>query len=483
VASNRRRSLRKLNNYVNRIDRDVRRMSKRQSVTRLADASVGTPQLAEGAVTEDILDETIVTDISDANTNAETALTDAATALSTANSKNKIYRQTTEPTGGTYAEGDLWFDTDDDNKIYRYSPTPSPVWTGFTLGDSALASLSATKITAGTIDASVITVSNLDAGNITVGTLSGIAINTGAGATSFHVDALGRMFLGGTTFAAATFKVDSDGSFLASAGTIAGSIQVFDTGIMRTTQGLGFTTYGYDEAWSSERSGVFSDGDGIGFASFTYGDISIYETTYGGGSYSQMTSSGIYTNAITPATQSYVSFPGIEAGWNFPDLSYGANDPGWRVAFYATGDIASFGGAGGFSATATRISDDFPYAYTYLVGSGLASSDRRVKINIEEVNEDLEDKFLNQLKIYQFDRINLADDDDLHAYGKSYGVMADEIKEIFPQWESSHLLKDPDGADKDTIRSVDYGSMVPALVWICQRLNARIKELEDRLGA
>ena len=61
--------------------------------------------------------------------------------------------------------------------------------------------------------------------------------------------------------------------------------------------------------------------------------------------------------------------------------------------------------------------------------------------------------------------------------------MADEIKEIFPQWETSHLLKDPYGADAETIRSVDYGSMVPALVWICQRLNTRIKELEDRLGA
>ena len=465
-------------------------MSRRQSVTRLADASVGTPQLAEGAVTEDILDETIVTDISDASAaaasaaaDAADAASDAATALSTANSRNRVYRQTTQPTGGTYAEGDLWFDTDDGNKIYRYSPTPSPVWTGFTLGDSALASISATKVTAGTIDASVITVSNLDAGNITVGTLNGIAINTGAGATSFHVDATGRLFLGGATFANATFKVESNGAFSATSGTIAGTIKVNSSGTLTTGDGLGETTFGYGEDWSGTRSGVFSDGDGTGFASFTFGDISIYATTHGGGDYSQMTSAGIYTNAITPATQSYVSFPGAEAGWNFPDVSFGANDPGYRVAFYATGDIASFGGAGGFAATAHRISDDFPYAYTYLVGSGLASSDRRVKINIEEVSEDLEDKFLNQLKIYQFDRVNFADDNDLHAYGKSYGVMADEIREIFPQWETSHLLKDPDGADRDTIRSVDYGSMVPALVWVCQRLNTRIKELEDRLGA
>lgn len=93
----------------------------------------------------------------------------AVAAQTTANGKNRIYRQTTQPTGGTYAEGDLWFDTDDDNKFYRYT---SGAWSGFTLGDNALASLSATKLTAGTIDASVITVSNINAQNISTGYLA-----------------------------------------------------------------------------------------------------------------------------------------------------------------------------------------------------------------------------------------------------------------------------------------------------------------------
>lgn len=55
---------------------------------------------------------------------AATAAASAATAAQTsADGKNKIYRQTTVPTGGTYAEGDTWFDTDGDNAIYRYSAT------------------------------------------------------------------------------------------------------------------------------------------------------------------------------------------------------------------------------------------------------------------------------------------------------------------------------------------------------------------------
>jgi hypothetical protein len=100
---------------------------------------------------------------------AAAAVAAAAAAQTTADGKNRIYRQTTQPTGGTYVEGDLWFDTDDDNKFYRFT---SGSWSGFTLGDGALASISANKLTAGTIDASVITVSNINAGNISTGSLA-----------------------------------------------------------------------------------------------------------------------------------------------------------------------------------------------------------------------------------------------------------------------------------------------------------------------
>jgi hypothetical protein len=77
------------------------------------------------------------------------------------------------PTTGPFAEGDLWFDTDDDNKFYRYT---SGAFSAFTLGNEAIASLSATKLTAGTIDASVITVSNINAGNISAGFLAAARI-------------------------------------------------------------------------------------------------------------------------------------------------------------------------------------------------------------------------------------------------------------------------------------------------------------------
>jgi hypothetical protein len=100
---------------------------------------------------------------------AAAAASAATAAQTTADGKNRIYRQTTMPTTGPFSEGDLWFDTDDDNKFYRYT---GGAFSAFSLGNNAIADLSATKLTAGTIDASVITVSNLNAGNISTGVLN-----------------------------------------------------------------------------------------------------------------------------------------------------------------------------------------------------------------------------------------------------------------------------------------------------------------------
>ena len=122
---------------------------------------------------------------------AETANTNAEQARISANGKNKIYRQTSQPSSGMVA-GDVWFDSDDGNKIYRYNGTS---WVAVELGNDAIASLSANKLTAGTIDASVITVSNIDAGNITTGTIDANRIDAskltigGSGlATTANVD-------------------------------------------------------------------------------------------------------------------------------------------------------------------------------------------------------------------------------------------------------------------------------------------------------
>lgn len=99
---------------------------------------------------------------------AATAASAAATAAqTTADGKNKVFRQSTTPTASSI--GDVWFNTGSDNAISRWDGSS---WVATSLGNNALANLSANKITSGSIDASVITVSNLNAGNISTGTLS-----------------------------------------------------------------------------------------------------------------------------------------------------------------------------------------------------------------------------------------------------------------------------------------------------------------------
>jgi Chaperone of endosialidase len=53
-----------------------------------------------------------------AATNAALAQATANGAQTSADGKAKVYYQTTEPTGGTYNAGDLWYDTDDNYKLY-----------------------------------------------------------------------------------------------------------------------------------------------------------------------------------------------------------------------------------------------------------------------------------------------------------------------------------------------------------------------------
>lgn len=92
----------------------------------------------------------------------------AQQALTSANGKNKVYHQATEPSGGTYIEGDTWFDSDDGYKMYTWNGSS---WIAEQLGENALADLSITnaKIANGTIDNAKI--ATLDAGKITTGTL------------------------------------------------------------------------------------------------------------------------------------------------------------------------------------------------------------------------------------------------------------------------------------------------------------------------
>jgi hypothetical protein len=131
----------------------------------------------------------------------------------TADGKNAIYRQATEPVGGAYVIGDLWFDTDNDNAISRWELVgATEQWTAFGLGNAAIANLNAGKITTGTLSAIV--------------TITG-TLQAGSGAATFFVKDTG-IYFGSATYSTAPFQVSATGEL--SVGTSPNWLRVNNAG-------------------------------------------------------------------------------------------------------------------------------------------------------------------------------------------------------------------------------------------------------------
>lgn len=109
---------------------------------------------------------------------ANTANGTANNALTAANGKNKVFHQSTTPTGS--AVGDTWFKTDADYKMYRFNGS---VWVEEKFGEAAIADLSITnaKIANGTIQSAKI--AGLDVGKLTGGYIDAVHIR----ASDFNV--------------------------------------------------------------------------------------------------------------------------------------------------------------------------------------------------------------------------------------------------------------------------------------------------------
>lgn len=80
----------------------------------------------------------------EAKTIAQEAQSTAGQALTAANNKNKTFYQDSQPTGGSYLDGDSWYDTNDDNKLYIYNGT-SKKWVAQQFGNAAIADSSITN--------------------------------------------------------------------------------------------------------------------------------------------------------------------------------------------------------------------------------------------------------------------------------------------------------------------------------------------------
>jgi hypothetical protein len=139
-----------------------------------------------------------------------------------------------------------------------------------------------------------------------------------------------------------------------------------------------------------------------------------------------------------------------------------------------------------------------------------STSDRRLKDNIEAISSAVLDKFYS-IKTYEFDWNNKAPE-HLRKGGRSVGVIADELKELYPavvldddayegwvhrydEHPEGFSLEEMErfGSDyyefvsgegvwqKPRYASVDYSALIPHLISAIHDLNNRVKELENEV--
>jgi len=257
----------------------------------------------------------------------------ATAAQTTADGKNKIYRQGTTPTG-TFSVGDLWFNTSNDNAISRWDGS---TWVANTLGNNALASISANKITAGTIDASVITVSNINAGNISTGTLNAARIATGSldaskiTAGTITATQISSSYVYAGTIAAGNITAGTLSATVA-LNAVSGTIAGFTLTSSTITNGSTMTLYNNGDFYTG---GVVSSGGGLystaacflGSTLNVTGTTSMGATTHSG----TMTYAGIATGSgstmVVVTTGSRVAYTTSSERFK-QNIEYIAS-PGW----------------------------------------------------------------------------------------------------------------------------------------------------------
>ena len=135
---------------------------------------VGVEVTTGGSTVKKNLQEAVVimqTGITSASNAASSASTTAANALTTADGKNTVIYSASQPSTSGRKTNDIWFDTDDGNKMYKFA---SGAWSAAQFGQNAIAanSITANHIVAGAVTAAKISVDKLSAINANMGTIT-----------------------------------------------------------------------------------------------------------------------------------------------------------------------------------------------------------------------------------------------------------------------------------------------------------------------
>jgi len=211
--ASRRRRRKSIGKVIVDVERRVRRVEKRPGAKRLKTNVVTTEKLGYRAVTTKVIQADAVTaneaafgvtvvsntdpdivkegtTVVDPDTGAQKVYSESLVdyipvtdpvAQATAESKNAIYYQDAQPTGGTYEVGDMWIDTNDNDKLYTWD---GAAWS-LTQDSASAASAAQTAYNAAiaSLQPSASTIVNAS-NQITAVNTNGITVYSGASATT-----------------------------------------------------------------------------------------------------------------------------------------------------------------------------------------------------------------------------------------------------------------------------------------------------------
>ena len=304
--ASRRRRRKSIGKVIVDVERRVRRVEKRPGAKRLKTNVVTTEKLGYRAVSTKTIQPDAVTaneaefgvtvvsptdpdivkegtTVVDPTTGAQKvystdlldyiAITDPV-AQSTAESKNATYYQDNAPTGGTYEVGDLWIDTNDNDKLYTWDGT---TWS-LTQDSASAASAAQTAYNAAiaSLQPSASTIVNAS-NQITAVNTNGITVYSGANASSGARIVMNSAGIAG--FDSTSTGPGNGATFSISASTGAavfkGSIQSGSTISGTAITGSSFASTNY----SSGRGVAITSSGGGDNINFTFGGSSVADLT------------------------------------------------------------------------------------------------------------------------------------------------------------------------------------------------------------
>ncbi len=108
-----------------------------------------------------------------------------------------------------------------------------------------------------------------------------------------------------------------------------------------------------------------------------------------------------------------------------------------------------------------------------VLGESLTPSDLALKTNIECLEHSLSK--IEQINPVQY-KYAQATYPDLHLPdGKQYGVIAQELEKVFPEFVSEHPLRKDVKGNSELYKAVNYNNMIPILIASIKELNLKLE--------